>query len=337
MVKKKVSNKKVPVSGGMNKNLVIGVVVVLLLVGVFWYFNNQKEVGLSQPMEPKMPESGEGDSNCKQAMERCGEKHGKCCDEANKPGASYDGLPLSCDQYTEEASFCIPQCTFTEIEKPLSCAGLREDEDTGDLSVSFTCCKQEDLCVDTDKGFGCVKYCSIQGSIPCGNMVNCCDVRDKDGDGLPDKACIFYPNPAPGEASYRCETAKVINKCPDTKAEMCRIKGDYLCMTTNPTSQCSEGIDKCCFAHETCVPDKDYQFGNCLPSGQVECKENGKYSFSCKGGEECCGDKCCEYGTRCNFKNGKQICEDIDDIIDKIKDKFKNKKLKPKYRGRVYS
>ena len=54
MVKRKVSNKKVPVSGGMNKNLVVGVVVVLLLVGVFLYFNNQKDVGLM----PGMPDDG---------------------------------------------------------------------------------------------------------------------------------------------------------------------------------------------------------------------------------------------------------------------------------------
>ena len=57
MAKKKVSNK------GMNKNLVIGiVVVVLLLIGVFWYFNNQKEVGLSPPMPPMGgPGNGDGD------------------------------------------------------------------------------------------------------------------------------------------------------------------------------------------------------------------------------------------------------------------------------------
>ena len=63
MVKRKVSNKKVPVSGGMNKNLVVGIVVVLLLVGVFLYFNNQKEVGLmpgmpDDGMPPGAPESG---------------------------------------------------------------------------------------------------------------------------------------------------------------------------------------------------------------------------------------------------------------------------------------
>ena len=53
MAKKKVSNK------GMNKNLVIGIVVVLLLIGVFWYFNNQKEVGLS-PGIPPMDGPGDG-------------------------------------------------------------------------------------------------------------------------------------------------------------------------------------------------------------------------------------------------------------------------------------
>ena len=42
MARKKVSKK------GVNKNLIIGVVVVvLLLIGIFWYFNNKKEVGLS--------------------------------------------------------------------------------------------------------------------------------------------------------------------------------------------------------------------------------------------------------------------------------------------------
>ena len=56
MVGKKVSKKKVPVSGGMNKNLVVGVVVVLLLVGVFLYFNQSDEVGLS----PGMPGNGPG-------------------------------------------------------------------------------------------------------------------------------------------------------------------------------------------------------------------------------------------------------------------------------------
>ena len=38
MVKKKVSKKK----GIDNKNLILGVVVILLLIGVFWYFNNQE-------------------------------------------------------------------------------------------------------------------------------------------------------------------------------------------------------------------------------------------------------------------------------------------------------
>ena len=42
-VKKKVSKKK----GIDNKNLILGMVVILLLVGVFLYFNNQKDVGLS--------------------------------------------------------------------------------------------------------------------------------------------------------------------------------------------------------------------------------------------------------------------------------------------------
>ena len=37
MVKKKVSKKK----DIDNKNLILGVVVILLLIGVFWYFNNQ--------------------------------------------------------------------------------------------------------------------------------------------------------------------------------------------------------------------------------------------------------------------------------------------------------
>ena len=45
MVKKKVSKKK----GIDNKNLILGVVVILLLIGVFWYFNNQKDVGLAPP------------------------------------------------------------------------------------------------------------------------------------------------------------------------------------------------------------------------------------------------------------------------------------------------
>jgi hypothetical protein len=49
MVKKKVSNK------GMNKNLIIGIIVVaLLLVGGFLYFNNQKEVGLSPAGSPPL-------------------------------------------------------------------------------------------------------------------------------------------------------------------------------------------------------------------------------------------------------------------------------------------
>ena len=49
MVNKKVSNK------GMNKNLIIGIIVVaLLLVGGFLYFNNQKEVGLSPAGSPPL-------------------------------------------------------------------------------------------------------------------------------------------------------------------------------------------------------------------------------------------------------------------------------------------
>ena len=47
MVRKKVSNKK---SKGVDyNNLVVGVVVVLLLIGVFWYFNQGDEVELMPP------------------------------------------------------------------------------------------------------------------------------------------------------------------------------------------------------------------------------------------------------------------------------------------------
>ncbi len=70
MVKKKVSNK------GMNKNLVIGIVVVLLLIGVFLYFNNQKEVGLSPGIPPM---DGPGDGGDGAGETKFGEKTSAYC------------------------------------------------------------------------------------------------------------------------------------------------------------------------------------------------------------------------------------------------------------------
>jgi hypothetical protein len=52
MVGKKVSKKK----GRDSNNLVVGIIVILLLIGVFWYFNQSDEVGLS----PGMPGNGQG-------------------------------------------------------------------------------------------------------------------------------------------------------------------------------------------------------------------------------------------------------------------------------------
>jgi hypothetical protein len=54
MAKKKVSKKK----GIDNKNLILGVVVILLLIGVFWYFNNQGVY--FQPGDDGMGDDGMG-------------------------------------------------------------------------------------------------------------------------------------------------------------------------------------------------------------------------------------------------------------------------------------
>ena len=109
MVKKKVSNK------GMNKNLVIGIVVVLLLVGVFLYFNNQKEVGL-------MPECS-SDADCNDPTKpvcyetKCGPRpRGEEC--SNDADCKKQGMP-ACSLISKKCVQCNNNNHCKDPTKPV--------------------------------------------------------------------------------------------------------------------------------------------------------------------------------------------------------------------------
>jgi hypothetical protein len=131
MVKKKVSKKK----GIDNKNLILGVVVILLLIGVFWYFNNQG-VYFQPGMENMNGDDGMGDMDEQakkltrkeiKAIEEQEAADQRAAEERDKQASGYY-LPhyLTTDGFDYRA----PGCGYRFKDKE-TCEGFKAAYETG--------------------------------------------------------------------------------------------------------------------------------------------------------------------------------------------------------------